>query len=91
MAVVFKILLGILDAIPTVRMFYEAFAAYYIRTKITAMQKENRDAIRKAVLEQDQIDLEKALGNPNAGEPSGIDGVIVRPDAPWGVHNKTTN
>jgi len=34
--------------------------------------------VKKALEEKDNIGVEKAIGNPNAGDPSGFDGVQRR-------------
>jgi hypothetical protein len=48
----------------------DSFAVYYFQKKLAEMKEENRLAIKKAIEEHDQRDIEKALGNPNAGEAS---------------------
>lgn len=34
--------------------------------------------VKKAIEEKDNIGVEKAIGNPDAGDPSGFDGVLQR-------------
>jgi hypothetical protein len=60
----------------------ENFVTWFINNRIDQMAKENRDAIKKAVVDQDQRDLEKAIGSPTAGEPSGIPGTVIRDALP---------
>jgi hypothetical protein len=71
-----------LAAIPAMKEAFDQFVSWYVRQKIEAMRKEDREAIKEAVLEHDQRRLEHAIGNPNAGEPSGIPGTIIVDDLP---------
>lgn len=63
------------------KAWFDDLVAFYVKLKIASMKRENREAIRKALHEQDQRDLEGAVGNPYPGEPSGDDGVTIV-DAP---------
>ena len=85
MAAIFGGLVAFFKAIPILNSWLEQFESWYFRTQVASMKKENRDAIKKAIDEQDQRDLEKVLGNPNAGEPSNLPGVEQRNSIP-GVH-----
>jgi hypothetical protein len=80
------VLLALLTAIPVLKSWFDQLVADYISFKIESMKQENRDAIRKALDAFDQRDLEKAIGNPNPGAPSNLDGVEYVTDLP-GVHN----
>jgi len=50
---------------------------YYIDQQIAEIHKADRLAIKKAIDEQDQRDLEKQIGNPNPGEASHSHGSII--------------
>jgi len=82
----FSAILAIIKAIPSIKSLVDSFVSYYVGQQIAAMKKENKDAIRKALNEHDQIDLEKALGNPSAGEVSNNPGTSIIDAPPIGVH-----
>lgn len=82
----FEAVLALIKAIPVFQQWVERFMAWYIERQIAGMRQENRDAIRKAFEQHDTRDLEKAIGNPHAGEPSELPGTVVRDTLP-GVHN----
>lgn len=77
-AAIFSAVIGVINLIPTVQGWVESFVAYYVEKQRAQMRAENLAAIRKAINEHDQRGIEEALGNPNAGEPSGIGGVEFR-------------
>ena len=64
-------------SIKALRKAIEAFIVYWTKLNIDRMREENRLALRKALDEKDQRDLEKALGSPKAGLPSGNEGSII--------------
>lgn len=74
---VFLSILKVLAAIPALIGTFDEFASWYVTLRISIMKKENADAIRKAVQAHDQRSIEKAYGDPQAGEPSGINGTII--------------
>ena len=78
----FGAILAIIKAIPIIDSWVQKFVGFYVERQIAALKVEIRNAIKKAVEVQDQRDLEKAVGNANAGEPSGLDGVVTRDDLP---------
>ena len=82
---IFSFLLAFLKAVPVLNSWFEQFVAFYTNAAIDRMQKENRDAVRKAVQEYDQRELEKAVGNPNPGEPSGQQGSEIISGPPPGA------
>lgn len=84
---VFSAIIAVINLIPVVKSLIDSFIAYYVQTQIAKMREENAAAIRKAVLEHDQRPIEEALGNPDAGKPSGLPGVEHRTTIP-GVHHK---
>ena len=75
---IFALITAIAQAIPVFAKWLEQFNVWYINQQIDKMAAENVAAIKKAIQEKDQRDLEKALGNPNAGEPSNLPGVTQR-------------
>lgn len=74
--------LAILRAIPTLKAWFDWFVAEYTRREIAAMKVEIRAAIRKAIDEQDQRDLERAMGSTKPGKPSDLPGVELVDDLP---------
>lgn len=78
-------IIAVIKAVPIIDKWIEQFCSLYISLKIESMKKENRDAIRKSLAECDQRELEKALGNPNAGEASNNPGTVIQPTKPPGV------
>lgn len=74
-SIVVQIILAIFKIYPKVET--EIFNA-----RIREMKKENRDALKKAIDEQDQRDLEIAIGSTNAGEVSNTPGSVVVDDLP---------
>lgn len=80
-------LIEIIKAIPAIKSLFEQLVGLYVASELVSMKKENRDAIKKAIHEFDQREIEKALGNPNAGDPSNLPGSELRSSLP-GVPNK---
>lgn len=81
-AAVFGGLVAFFKAIPIVNSWVQTFVVWYVNSQIDAMKAEDVAALKKAVIEKDQRDLEKAIGNPNAGGASGIPGVEHRDTLP---------
>lgn len=75
-------ILALIQSVPIVDKWVERFVTFYITSMIGSMKSDNRNGIRKAVDEQDQRDLEHAIGSPTAGEPVGGDGVERRDSLP---------
>ena len=71
------IILAALKAIPVLDSWFQALVVAYTAARIASMKKENRESIRKAILEHDQRDLEGAIGNPHPGEASGDSGAEI--------------
>lgn len=82
---IISIILGILKAIPIIDSWYQKLSAAYIADAIARMKSENLDAIRKAITNHDQRDLEAAVGNPHPGEVSGDAGSTIEPTEPPGA------
>lgn len=55
----------------------DKFISWYISEAIEKMKEADREAIRKAVYEQDQRSLEKQIGDRNPGERSNLPGAGV--------------
>ena len=68
MGTILSLVLAIIRAIPSLKGFFDAFVKGYVNRNVDSMAKEDREALRKAFEEQDQRDLEKAMGNQNAGK-----------------------
>lgn len=84
----FSAIIAVIKAIPAIKEWWDSLIAFYIDSQIETMKQENRDAIRKAINEHDQRDLEKALGSTKSGEKSNLPGaVIVGPGDLPGVSN----
>lgn len=79
---ILKAIIAIIVAIPTIKGWFDALVKMYVESQIAAWRAEDRAAIRKAIEEQDQRDIEKALGSGKAGEPSGIPGTEIRETLP---------
>ena len=82
---IFSTILAIAKAIPVLDSWLSQFMAFYTQQKIASMKDEDYQAVRKAVLERDQRDLEKAAGNPNPGEVSNAPGSEIISGPPPGV------
>lgn len=71
-------ILNVIIAIPKIKEMFEQLIALYIEQKIESMKFQNREAIRKALYELDQREIEKAMQSNMAGKPSlDPDAVIV--------------
>lgn len=82
MLTVFASIMSVIKLVPIVDKWVERFVVWYAENQIATMVKENREAMKKAIEAQDQRDLEKVIGNPNAGEPSGTPGTVIRDSLP---------
>lgn len=81
-----QFLLAAFKVIPVLKNIWDELVAEYVAKKIEEMKRENREAIKKAINDYDQRELEKALGNPNPGEHSGLPGTVIVDELP-GVPN----
>jgi hypothetical protein len=79
--VVIDLILAIAKAIPVIDKWLDALTV----ARIESMKKTQREALRKALDEHDQRDLEKAIGSPGAGEPSGNPDSVISDTPPPGV------
>ena len=80
-----SVTIAIVTAIPKLKDAWDGLLAWYLKKKIDEMRADDREAIRKAVYEHDQRMLEKQIGNPTPGLPSGLPGTIIRDDVPPNV------
>lgn len=83
----FSAILAIIKAIPALEKWYEDFTAFYIKQRIESMKKENVEAIKFALKENDQRKIEQAIGSNKAGELSGVPHTEIRENLP-GVGGK---
>lgn len=77
-----------IKAVPVIKKWVEQLIALYVAQQIKAMREADREAIRKAVYDFDQRDLEKQIGSTKPGEPSGLPGTHIRdslPNVPSGL------
>lgn len=74
---IITLIISVSKAFSIVNEWIHLFIAEYAKHQISTMKKENRDAIKKAIDEQDQRDLEKAMGSTKVGEVSGIPGTEI--------------
>lgn len=72
-----SLLLAILKAIPILDKWFQKLVVAYTQAKIDSMEKENREAIKKALNEHDQRPIETAMGSSTVGEMSGNPGTTV--------------
>lgn len=82
-----SIVLGILKIIPILDQWFQSLSAAYIQERLDSMKSENVAAIRKALDDKDQRDLEAAVGNPNPGLPSGDAGSQIIDMPPPGINS----
>lgn len=82
-----SLLLAIFKAIPSLRKWWEELVAAYVQAEKARMSKDIRDGIKRLINEQDQIELEEAIGYSRAGEPSRLPGAVIVDRLPGvGVH-----
>ena len=85
---IIPMLTAIFKAIPALKDLFDQFVVAYTKSQIENIKKDYLNAIKTAINDRDQRDIEKALGSPRAGLPSGntgaqiVDHVIGVPDAP---------
>lgn len=79
---IFKFILALLNAVPKLKELWDEALVLYIKNEIKKMREKDIQAIRKAVFEHDQRDLEKQLFGDSSGKTSGIPGTEFRPDLP---------
>lgn len=77
-----SLVIAFLKAIPIIEEWFQKLVAAYVAARISSIKKEYKDSIKKAFDQQDQRPIEEALGNPDAGAPSGIPGTEIRDSLP---------
>jgi len=77
----FGLILAIIKAVPALKDLFDQFVSWYVDHEIQSMKKELSNAIYKAS-QGDQRNLEKFIGSPRAGLPSGEHGSVIVPSLP---------
>lgn len=72
---------ALLKTIPLVVELINRFVTWYIQHEYESMLKEHRDVIESCIKKNDQRPVENLLSG-NAGQPSHIPGVTIRPSIP---------
>ena len=85
MGTAISLILAIAKAVPIINLWIEQLSSAYMVSRMASLKKENLEALRKALNEHDQRDLEKAIGNPHSGEASGDAGSVIINQPPPGV------
>jgi hypothetical protein len=83
----FSTVVAIIKAIPIIDKWFKQLATFYVASQINELHEADKEAIRKAIYEQDQRDIEKQIGSTRVGKPSGVDGVERRDTLPGVVQN----
>ena len=78
-------IIAIITAIPALNSMFQTLVTAYTASKLAQMKRENVDAIRKAIYEFDQRNLESAIGSPTPGQPSGDAGAVIIDHPPAGI------
>lgn len=81
-ALILSFLTALFQSVPDLKKIWDDVISAYINSQIESMTAENKAAIRKAVYEQDQRDLEHAIGSPREGAASDIPGTSHRDNLP---------
>lgn len=84
-ASVIGFLTALFKAFPFLKEWFDELLVAYVNHSIDTMKDENRKALGKALNGRDQRDLEKAIGSPTAGKPSGDPGTIISDRPPPNV------
>lgn len=77
MSQVFAFIFALLKAIPVLKGWVDQFTVWYIQKGVADLKEADRAALRKAIDEQDQRDLEKQIGDKNPGAPSFLPGTTI--------------
>jgi hypothetical protein len=70
-------IVSIIKAISALDNFFQLLVVAYTQSQIASMRAENIAAVKKAILEHDQREAERVIGNPNPGEASGEEGTTI--------------
>ena len=79
---IFLAILNALGAIPAIKDMLESAIAAWTASRLAGMAEDNRKAIKDAVALHDQRPIEEVIGNPEAGNPSGVPGSVFVPGPP---------
>jgi hypothetical protein len=79
---IIPLLTAIFKMVPALKDLFDQFIVAYTKHQIETIDAAYLAAIKKAINDKDQRDIEKALGSPRAGEQSGIGGTEIRKDLP---------
>jgi hypothetical protein len=74
------LLTSIFKAVPALKQLWDLFIATYIASQINTFNEETKAAIRKAIYDHDQRDLEKLIGSTKPGKASGVPGAVIVDD-----------
>lgn len=83
----FAVIYAVLKAIPPLKDLLDRFLRFYHEQEVQRLRDANVEAIHQARDDQDQRGIERALGNPNAGEPVDLAGSVIVSHV-TGVFNK---
>ena len=75
-------IIALLKAIPAIKGMLDDLAAWYVTHELASMKKELQNAIIDVSQKQDQRGLEKVIGSPRTGLPSGEAGTEIRDSLP---------
>ncbi len=78
----FSTIVAIIKAIPILKGWIDQAVALYLSHSIESMHESDRAAVKKAIYEHDQRDLEKQIGSTKAGKSSDLPGVELRDSLP---------
>jgi hypothetical protein len=68
---------ALIKIIPGAIDLFKSLLGLYVDSQCANMRSDLRDAIKKALATGDQREIEKAIGNPHAGEPSNLPGTTI--------------
>jgi hypothetical protein len=66
------VLLALFKAVPAMKDWWEQLLALYVERQKELLNREIREAIIHALVEQDQRPIEKVIGSPHAGKPVNV-------------------
>ena len=72
---IFSTILAVLKAIPILHEWFKSFVKWYSEKERQWFYESVAKGVVDAIEKRDQRDLEKAVGSPKAGKPSGHEGV----------------
>jgi hypothetical protein len=71
------VILAVINAVPKLKEFWDQLLVLYFQKEVEKLRKRDVEAIRKAISEKDQRDLEKQVFGKDPNYRSGIDGVRI--------------